>query len=136
MAAASQFGEVLEIWNVKKKTHKVVKGKLGEPKFEISGSYAIPSSVKGYNDIQVTNSAIYVIFRGIPIKKERLSYQRGNRMPEGGNTIRVFSLDGEPLKEYKLDHFVSGIWVMEEEGKLWTLDVNSDDPIVVYDLKG
>ena len=55
-------------------------------------------------------------------------------MPEGGNTIRVFSLDGEPLKEYKLDHFVSGIWVMEEEGKLWTLDVNSDDPIVVYDL--
>ena len=57
-------------------------------------------------------------------------------MPEGGNTIRVFSLDGEPLKEYKLDHFVSGIWVMEEEGKLWILDVNSDDPIVVYDLIG
>lgn len=134
LAAATQFGEVLEIWNVKKKTHKVVRGKLGEPKFEISGSYAIPASVKGYNDIQVTNSAIYVIFRGIPIKKERLSYQRGNRMPEGGNTIRVFSLDGEPLKEYKLDHSVSGIWVMEEEGKLWTLDVNSDDPIVVYDL--
>ena len=134
LAAASQFGEVLEIWNVNKKTHKVVKGKLGEPKFEISGSYAIPTGVKGYNDIQVTKRAIYVIFRGMPVKEEMLAYQKGKRLPEGGNTIRVFSLDGEPLKEYKLDHSVSGIWVMEEEGKLWTLDVNSDDPIVVYDL--
>ena len=127
---------MLEIWNVKKKTHKVVKGKLGEPKFEISGSYAIPAGVKGYNDIQVTDRGIYVIFRGMPIKEEMLAYQKGKRLPEGGNTIRVFSLGGEPLKEYKLDHSVCGIWVMEEEGQLWTLDVNSDDPIVVYDLKG
>lgn len=136
LAAATQFGEVLEIWNVNKKTHKVVKGKLGEPEFEISGSYAIPTGVKGYNDIQVTDRAIYVIFRGMSFKEVRLAHQNGERLPDGGNTIRVFSLDGEPLKEYKLDHFVSGIWVMEEEGKLWTLDVNSDDPIVVYDLKG
>ena len=134
LVAATQLGEVLEIWNVKKQTHKVVKGKLGEPKFEILGSYAIPRGVRGYNDIQVTKRDIYVIFRGMPVKEEMLAYQKGKRLPEGGNNIRVFSLDGEPLKEYKLDHFVSGIWVMEEEGKLWTLDVNSDDPIVVYDL--
>ena len=47
----------------------------------------------------------------------------------------MFSLDGKPLKEYKLDHSVSGIWVDEKLGKMWALDVNSDDPIVEYTLK-
>ena len=35
----------------------------------------------------------------------------------------------------KLDHSISGIWVMEEEGKMWALDVNSDEPLVEYILK-
>ena len=135
LVAATQLGEVLEFWNLSKGTHKVLKGKLGEPEFEISGSYAIPDGVKGYNDIQVTNQAVYVIFRGVSIKEEQLAYQKGKLLPEGGKTVRVFSLDGEPLKEYKLDHSVSGIWVMEEEGKMLALDVNSDDPIVEYTLK-
>ena len=57
------------------------------------------------------------------------------RVPQGGKTVRVFSLEGEPLKEYKLDHYVSGIWVMEDEGRMWALDVNSDEPLVEYKLK-
>ena len=135
LAAATQLGEVLEIWDMKKNTHKVLKGKLGEPKFEITPSYAIPAGVKGYNDVQVTDRAIYVIFEGTSIKKGMLAHQKGKPLPEGGNTIRVFSFEGEPLKEYKLDHFVCGIWVMENEGKMWALDVNSDEPLVEYILK-
>ena len=135
LVAATQFGEVLEIWNVKNNTHKVLKGKLGEPEFEILPEYALPAGSVGHNDIQVTDSAIYVIYRGISIKEDMLAHQKGKPLPTGGKSIRVFSLEGEPLKEYKLDHSVSGIWVMEEEGKMWALDVNSDEPLVEYRLK-
>lgn len=135
LVAATQFGEVLEIWNVKNNTHKVIKGKLGEPEFEILPEYAIPAGSVGHNDIQVTDSAIYVIYRGISIKDDMLAHQKGKPLPTGGKSIRVFSLEGEPLKEYKLDHSVSGIWVMEEEGKMWALDVNSDEPLVEYSIK-
>ena len=135
LAAATQFGEVLEVWNVKKNTHKVIKGKLGEPEFEILPEYVIPSGAIGHNDIQVTDRAIYVIYRGISMKEEMLAYQKGTPLPTGGRTIRVFSLDGKPLKQYKLDHSVSGIGVDEEAGKMWALDVNSDEPLVEYRLK-
>lgn len=135
LVAATQLGEVLEIWNMKKDTHKVLIGKLGEPKFEIHQEYAIPAGARGYNDIQVTDRAIYVIFEGKSIKESLLAYQKGKSLPTGGTTIRIFTLEGEPLKEYKLDHSVSGIWVMEEEGKMWALDVNSDEPLVEYSIK-
>ena len=135
LVAATQFGEVLEIWNVKKNTHKVMKGKLGEPEFEILPEYAIPAGAVGHNDIQVTDRAIYVIYRGISIKEEMFARQKGKPLLTGGNTVRVFSLEGEPLKEYKLDHSVSGIWVDEQAGKMWALDVNSDEPLVEYSIK-
>ena len=135
LVAATQFGEVLEIWNVKKNTHKVLKGKLGEPEFEILPEYAIPAGAVGHNDIQVTDRAIYVIYRGISIKEDMLAHQKGKPLPKGGKTVRVFSLEGKPLKEYKLDHSVCGIWVMEEAGKMWALDVNSNEPLVGYILK-
>ena len=135
LVAATQFGEVLEIWNVKKNTHKVLKGKLGEPEFEILPEYAVPTGFVGHNDIQVTDHAIYVVYRGISMKEDMLAYQKGKPLQAGGKTVRVFSLEGEPLKEYKLDHSVSGIWVMEEEGRMWALDVNSDEPLVEYRLK-
>ena len=135
LVAATQLGEVLEIWNIRANTHKVIKGKLGDPVFEISQSYAIPAGVSGYNDIQVTDRAIYVIFQGVSIKESFQAYRKGKPFPEGGKTVRVFSLDGKPLKEYKLDHSVSGIWVMEEEGKMLALDVNSNEPIVEYTIR-
>ena len=135
LVAATQFGEVLEVWDVKKDTHKVIKGKLGEPEFEILPEYALPTGMVGHNDIRVTDRAIYVIYRGISMKEDMLAYQKGKPLPTGGQTIRVFSLEGELLKEYKLDHSVSGIWVMEEEGRMWALDVNSDEPLVEYQLK-
>ena len=135
LVAATQFGEVMEIWNVKKNTHKVMKGKLDEPEFKILPEYAIPTGAVGHNDIQVTDHAIYVIYRGVSMKDDMLAHQKGKPLPQGGKIVRVFSLEGEPLKEYKLDHSVSGIWVMEEEGRMWALDVNSDEPLVEYRLK-
>ena len=135
LVAATQLGEVLEVWNVKKNTHKVLKGKLGEPEFEILPEYAIPAGAVGHNDIQVTDRAIYVIYRGISINEEMIAYQKSKPLLIGGKIVRVFSLEGEPLKEYKLDQSVSGIWVDEQAGRMWALDVNSDEPLVEYTLK-
>ena len=135
LVAATQFGEVMEIWNVKKNAHKIMKGKLGEPEFKILPEYAVPTGGVGHNDIQVTDRAIYVIYRGVSMKDDMLAHQKGKPLPQGGKIVRVFSLEGEPLKEYRLDHSVCGIWVMEEEGKMWALDVNSDEPLVEYRLK-
>lgn len=135
LVAATQFGEVLEVWNAKNGTHQVIKGKLGDPKFDISQSYAIPSGFKGYNDVQITDSAIYIIYEGISMKQSLQAHYQGKPLPQGGTTVRVFSLEGKPLKEYKLDHSISGLWVDEKLGKMWALDVNSDEPIVEYTLK-
>ena len=135
LVAVTQLGEVLEIWNTKKNTHQVVKGELGDPQFNISQNYAIPSGIKGYNDVQVTEHAIYTIFAGHSFKEMMGKSQKGINVPQGGQTIRVFSLEGKPLKEYKLEHSVSGIYVDEKLGKMWALDVNSDEPLVEYTLK-
>lgn len=136
LVAVTQYGEVMEIWNTKNNVYQILKGKLGDPKFEVSQQkYAIPAGVRGANDIQVTDRAIYVIFRGVSMKEDMLAYQKGKPLPEGGRTVRVFSLDGKPLKQYKLNHSVSGIWVDEQAGKMWALDVNSDEPLVEYRLK-
>ena len=69
------------------------------------------------------------------MKDDMLAHQKGKSLPTGGKIVRVFSLEGEPLKEYHLDHSVSGIWVMEDEDKMWALDVNSDEPLVEYNIK-
>ena len=71
----------------------------------------------------------------LTLKEDILANQKGKPLPEGGRTVRVFTLDGKPLKQYKLDHSISGIWVDEQAGKMWALDVNSDDPLVEYALK-
>ena len=83
------------------------------------------------------NNIIYNSCAGekIFMKDEMLARQKGKPLPSGGKTVRVFSLEGEPLREYKLDHSVSGIWVMEEEDKMLALDVNSNEPIVEYTLR-
>ena len=135
LVAVTQLGEVLEIWNTKKDTHQVIEGKLGEPQFNISKNYAIPTGFKGYNDVLITQRAIYCIFVGSSFKEMISKSRKGINVPEGGKIVRVFSLEGEPLKEYKLDHSVSGIWVDEQMGKMWALDVNSDEPLVEYTLK-
>ena len=84
LVAATQFGEVLEIWNFNKNSHKVLKGKLGEPEFEIRPEYAIPAGAVGHNDIQVTDRAVYVIYRGMTIKDEMLARRKGKPLPTGG----------------------------------------------------
>lgn len=132
LAVATQLGEVLEIYNLKDTSHVVRIGPHGEPEFKVSGGYGIPVGIMGFSDIQVTDKAIYAVFHGRTFKE--LSQQSRGKDIDGGKYIYVFSLKGEPLMKYTLNHYIYGISVDEERGIITATDVNSDEPIVEFKM--
>ena len=126
--------EVLEIYDLKDSTHIVRIGPNGEPEFQISQGYGIPIGIMGFSDIQVTDSAIYVVFQGRAFKDIMQKAQQGINLPDGGQNIYVFSLEGKPLRKYVLDHYIHGISVDEQKGIIIATDVNKDEPIIEYKL--
>lgn len=135
LAVATQLGEVLEIYSLKDSTHVVCMGPHGEPEFQVSGGYGIPTGIMGFSDVQVADSAIYAVFHGRSFKEIAQNVQQGVYLPDGGRYIYVFSLTGEPLCRYVLDHYVYGISVDEQKGIILATDVNKDDPIIEYSMK-
>lgn len=131
LGIVTQLGEVLEIYNLKDSTHVVRIGEHGEPEFKVSDGYGIPTGIMGFSDIQVTDSAIYTVFQGTAFKDIA---KQGGRLPDGGNNIYVFSLKGEPLCKYILDHYIYGIWVDEVNKMILATDINNDQPIVKFCL--
>ena len=129
LAAVTQLGEVVEVYNLKDSTHVVRIGEHNEPEFKVSDGYGIPTGIMGFSDVQVTDSAIYAVFHGTSFKE--IARQSG-RLPDGGKYIYVFSLKGEPLCKYVLDHYIYGIWVDETTKTIMATDVNSDQPILKF----
>ena len=129
LAAVTQLGEVLEVYNLKDSTHVVRIGEHGEPEFKVFNGYGVPIGIMGFSDVQVTDNAIYAVFHGTTFKD--IAKQSGH-IPDGGKYIYVFSLKGEPLCKYVLDHYVYGIWVDEATKTIIATDVNNDQPIVKY----
>lgn len=131
LAAVTQLGEVLEVYNLQDSTHVVRIGPHGEPEFQVSQGYGIPTGIMGFSDVQVTDSAIYAVFHGRSFKEIGRNAQKGILM-DGGQYIYVFNLKGEPLRKYVLDHYIYGISVNEERGIILATDVNKDEPIMKY----
>ncbi|WP_369893276.1 BF3164 family lipoprotein [Bacteroides sp. AN502(2024)] len=129
LAAVTQLGEVVEVYNLKDSTHVVRIGDHDEPEFKVSDGYGIPTGIMGFSDIQVTDSAIYAVFHGTPFKE--IARQNG-RLPDGGKYIYVFSLKGEPMCKYVLDRYIYGIWVDETTKTIMATDVNNDQPILKF----
>lgn len=129
LAMVTQLGEVLEVYNLKDSTSVIRVGKNCEPEFKISDGYGIPTGIMGFSDVQVTDSAIYVVFNGTTFKE--IAKNNGH-LPDGGKYIYVFSLKGEPRCKYLLDHYVYGIWVDESTKTIMATDVNNDQPIVEF----
>ena len=84
-----------------------------------------------FSDVQVTDNASYVVFHGATFKE--IAKHNGH-LPDGGKYIYVFSLKGEPLCKYVLDHYIYGIWVDEAAKTIIATDVNNDQPIVTFYL--
>ena len=132
LAAVTQLGEVLEVWNLRDSTHVVRRGPMGEPEFRIAEGYGIPTGIMGFSDVQVGDSAIYAVFHGHSFRDIAREVQQGKPLPDGGKHLYVFSLKGEPLVDYELDHYIYGISVDEGAGYFVATDVNRDDPIWKY----
>ena len=131
LAAVTQLGEVVEVYNLKDSTHVVRIGEHNEPEFKVSDGYGIPTGIMGFSDVQVTDSAIYAVFHGTPFKE--IARQSG-RLPDGGKYIYAFSLKGEPMCKYVLDHYIYGIWVDEATKTIMATDVDSDQPILKFNF--
>lgn len=132
LAAVTQLGEVVEVYNLKDSIVHVVRlGEHNEPVFKISDGYGIPTGIMGFSDVQVTDSAVYAVFHGTSFKEIA---RQGGKLPDGGKYIYVFSLIGEPICKYKLDRYVYGIWVDEKSKTIIVTDVNNDQPIVKFAL--
>lgn len=136
LAAATQLGEVLELWNLRDSTHVVLRGPGGEPEFRVSQGYGLPTGIMGFSDVQVGDSAVYAVFHGRAFRDIMQAAQQGETLPDGGKYLYVFSLRGEPLARYELDHYVYGISVDERTGTFLATDVNRDEPIWKYNFRG
>lgn len=134
LAFVTQLGEVIEIYNLKNNTHIVLYGPNGEPNFEISNGYGIPTGIMGFSDVEVTDKYIYTVFHGRSFKEIARKIMKGAPSIDGGKYIYVFSLSGEPVCSYTLDRYIYGIDVNEEKGIITAVDVNSDEPIVQYKI--
>lgn len=133
LAAATQLGEVLEIYNLKDSTHFVIEGPNGEPHYTISGGYAIPDGIMGFTDIQVTDNYIYTAFQGKTFKD--INRNQG-QLTDGGEHIYVFNLKGEPVAQYDLDHNIYAIQADEANNMIMALDVNYDQPVLTFKMTG
>lgn len=132
LIAATQLGEILEIYNLQNGSHKVCQGPKGEPEFKLAGGYAIPDGIMGFSDVQVTDDAIYAIFHGRTFKEIMAQHQKEGRATDGGQYIYVFNLEGEPLCKYTLDRYITGFHVDEKNKTITATDVNNDQPIVEF----
>lgn len=131
LAAVTQLGEVLQIYNTNDTTSRVIMGPNGEPEFQEMRGSAIPSGIMGFADIQITDNYIYTVFQGHSFKE--MMKQRES-IVDGGQYIYVFSLTGEPVCKYTLDRHIHGIYVDEKSNRVFATDVNHDQPIVYFDL--
>ncbi|NDV66540.1 BF3164 family lipoprotein [Bacteroides sp. 224] len=130
LAAVTQLGEVLEIYNLKDTTYMAVMGPHGEPQFrKMKGGNAAPIGIMGFSDVQVGDSCIYAVFHGRSFKDIA---QSKKQLPDGGQFIYVFDFQGNPLRKYILDCYINGISIDEEAGIILATDVNNDQPIVSF----
>jgi hypothetical protein len=131
LAAVTQLGEVLEIYNFKDSTHSVIVGPNDEPEFQEMNGYAIPSGIMGFSDIQITDKYIYTVFHGRKFKDMPVD---PTKIIDGGQYIYVFDMEGKPVCKYTLDRYIYGLYVDEEAQVIYATDVNNDQPLVYFSL--
>lgn len=130
LVMATQLGEVLEIYQLKDGSRKVIYGPHGEPEFQIHAGDGIPTGIMGFSDIRITNNYIYAVFHGQTFKEIMQAQIKGTPLEDGGRYLCVFDHDGNPVKRYTLDHAIYSIAIDEQTGTIIATDVNSDHPII------
>lgn len=131
LAMVTQLGEVLEIYDLKNDTSFVVYGPGKEPQYKYRSGLAVPSGIMGYSDVHVGEQYIYALFWGQSFEDIR----KRDEDIQGGKYIHVFDFQGNPVVRYELDRLITGFHIDEERSLLLGLDVNSDRPVVGFEIK-
>lgn len=134
LVMATQLGEVIEIYNLRDSSRIVRYGPKGAPEFQIAQMDGIPTGIMGFSDVHITDSLIYAVYHGRSFRDIEQALRQGKRIEDGGRFIYVFDLQGNPVRKYTLDRAIYGIDVHEESGTIFATDVNSDAPIVRFEL--
>ena len=138
IAAATRFGDILQViqYNKKNKTvKKINEFKIVDPVFETydyngSPNFATTSeTLSGYRSITSTEEEIYALYSG--------EYYGRGLAPEdvlSGNQIRVFNWDGKPQYVIQLDRNVTFITV--DYPNMYALydDPEKNTTVIMYDL--
>lgn len=135
LVMATQLGEVLEVYNVRKNTQNVLYGPKGEPQFITDGGeHSAPTGIMGFSDVKITDHYIYAVFQGVSFKDKYNAFSRGTRLEDGGRFIYVFDLECNPVKKYILNHAIYGIDVNEETKTIIATKVDSDSPLLEFKM--
>jgi hypothetical protein len=135
LAMATQLGEVLELYHLRDTACTVICGPQGEPEFRTVEGKGVPTGIMGFGDIQITDSFIYAVFQGRRFEDIQRAYRQGEQTERGGRSVYVFDLQGRPVRKYSPDHSVSGIYVDEQARVIYATDVNSNEPILRFNLR-
>src|SRR5690606_3408250 len=130
LAMATQLGQVIEIYDLKKE--RVVERiglDEGAPRFENRGGYAVPTGIMGYSDVHVGQEHIYTLFWSTSFEEIR---KRPEDRMKGGLFVHVYDIKGKPVRNYVLDRHITGFHINESSGRMIGLDVNINQPVVVY----
>lgn len=122
IALASQFGDVLEVYDIGIKDSLVVEGEGGKPRKD--------KQIEGYCDIKWKGDSIWTLYSGRNREELKNKAKKGIKMPDGGNIIKVYSQDGTLIATYSLDCYINGFYV--DEDRIVGITSNSDSPIVVF----
>lgn len=125
LGVVTKLGDVLEIYDLANDSSKVIIGPGGTPGMLKRGNSVSVGKIDGFSDIQVKTESIYALYSGLNQEEIHNQMKRGIRTPNGGNMIYKYDLQGKLKKIYKLDRYIDGFDLHEDEGMFFT--VSSDD---------
>ena len=130
-ALATQFGEVLEIYDLTDSTQQVSMGAGGVPSARKGNAYG--SVMEGFCDVKWIGDKIYALFSGRS-REEKEEAARSDSRIEGGNRIYVFDAKGRPETCYLLDRFIDGLTVDTTGNRIVGVTTSGELPFVLFDL--
>lgn len=132
LVAVTQFGDRMDIYDMKSEQLVTVQGEDGDPEFSVTPEgYGIPTGRMAYYDVQATDKYIYSLYDGRTWKEIMKSPETYR---QGGRILSVYTYDGEQVASYVLDRYATGIYVDEGTKTLFATDVNADEQIVKWNL--
>ncbi|MDR0745695.1 MAG: hypothetical protein LBF17_04285 [Mediterranea sp.] len=124
LALATQFGDVIEIYNLNNNSSKVIVGNEETPREK--------SQIEGYCDIQWSQGLIYALFLGRSKDKLNQNFFAGKKEPDGGNILKVFDEEGNLLRMYLLDCYINGFSIYNDQ--MIGVTSNNDEPLIFFSL--